>query len=272
MGALTEYIFSHAVALNQSGRLKNNIYVHNRDVYILNTDHTVLIRFQLPAKEPTFKEPIGFAANDYDSEVFTEKDGKIIFTQKADGLVRKKICSATTIDGNFDSIAGIFKKFWSEHDKSHVVIQFSKDHLALLEESLSHLEFKGEDGQWLLTQRDIYTGNVIEVEDARPRGLISAEKIYDFGPIGIRTNDFMALFQFNDHVTFRFFPGVDGQYCLFEAPKFRMQGILAGCVYDEMGIIETAKGKTNGRQVKKNRASKQKADIPADTGTRRRRT
>jgi hypothetical protein len=282
MGALTEYVFSHAVALNQSGRLRNSIYVHNRDVYILNMDHTLLINFTLPSREPTFNNPIAFAANDYDSENFTEEDGKIVFTQKADGLIRRKICSSA--DGNFEDVKKTFHAFWKSASLPSVTIDFSIDHLALLQESLSHLEFKAEDGRWRLTQRDIYTGNLIEIEDSKSGATIKSihKRIEDFDPIGIRTNDFMALFQFQSHVSFYFFPGSNARYCLFDAKpvageevKYKMRGILAGCVYDEMGIIETAepiKEKTHGRKKSQNRAGESQADSPVGKTTRRRRT
>ena len=271
MGILTEYIFSHAVALNQSGRLRSNIYVHNRDVYILNSDHTVLIQFQLPKREPTFSKPIAFAANDYDSEDFTEEDGKIIFTRKADGLVRRKIC-AGTVDGGFDNIAEIFQRFWKSFLNAPVEINFTAEHLSLLEDSLSHLEFKAKEGKWLLTQRDIYTGNRIEIEDNTPEQTIlkSTKQIPDFGPIGIRTNDFTALFQFNDLVSFYFFP--DGQYCLFMGNKFDMRGMLAGCVFDEIGTIETVKEKSHGRKKSQDRPGEPKTDSTSGKRTRRRRT
>ena len=267
MGVLTEYIFSHAVALHQSGRLKNNIYVHQRDVYILNADHTLLIQFQLPPKEPTFKNPIGFAANDYDSDEFEEKDGKIIFTQKTDRLIRTKTCAAA--DGTFADADTIFKSLWSDFFGIRAEVAFNKDELSFLEDNLSHVEFKGEDGEWILTQRDIYTGNIIEIQENQV-GLLKGD-IPDFGPIGIRTNDFKALFQFNEDVTFWFFPEVDAQYCFFLGSKFNMRGILAGCIYDEMGTIQNIKEKPNGRKKPKNRTSQPKADTTINKRKRRRR-
>jgi len=254
MGALTEYIFSHAVALNQSGRLKNEIFVHNRDVFILNSDNTVLLSFKLPSREPTFKNPIAFSANDYDSENFREENGKIIFTQKnvAAGIVRTKTCSG--VNKCFGDVEAIFKKFYRFDSDKMDSIRFVKNVLSSIEENLSHIEFSSENKRWKLIQRDIYTGSVIELrrDAGKTLGMDDRDSIKrDFSPIGIRTNDFVALFQFNEQVVFYFPPGADG-YCLVSGDTYDMKGVLGTCVYDEMGtlkIAKTKKGKiANGRQ------------------------
>jgi hypothetical protein len=274
MGALTEYIFSHALALQQSGRLKNEIFVHNRDVYIMNIDHTVLLNFQLPAREPSFEKPVNFSANDYDSENFREENGKIIFTQKsnAPGIIRTKTCSGS--DKTFDDVKKTFGKFYSDPTKmTH--IKFIRDILSSLEDNLSHIELSADGGQWKLIQRDIYTGNIIELKRDKATGGGFGLKVMDnikndFGPIGIRTNDFMALFQFNEIVNFYFPPDADG-YCLVTGETYKMKGIIGTCVYDEMGTLKIAKkGKPDGWEIKKNGRSKRQADSTVGKRTRRR--
>ena len=67
---LVEQIFAHAVALDQSGGLRNTIYAIGSEIYILNYDHTVLLRFRLRRSEACFETPVSFRANDYDSNGF----------------------------------------------------------------------------------------------------------------------------------------------------------------------------------------------------------
>jgi hypothetical protein len=259
MGALTEHIFSHAVALQQSGRLRNNIFVNKRNVYILNMDHTVILNFTLPSKEPSFDNPVAFSANDYDSEKFHEEGGKIIFTQKNSktGVVRTKSCAGAEI--GFEEIEELFSTHYKKmRDPQLSRFSFERDSLSLLEENLSHLEIKAEGGKWSIIQRDIYTGVVIELK--KPAGDLRDDLENDFGPVGIRTNDFLALFSFNDFVTF-YFPSKHPEVCLVKGNKYEMKGVLAGCVYDELGTIETIKEKSNGRrQEPQDRRGEQEAD------------
>jgi hypothetical protein len=271
MGALTEHIFSHAVALQQSGRLRNTIFVHKRDVYILNYDYTVILKFQLPSKEPTFDHPVAFAANDYESSDFHEEDGMIIFKTKDSnaGLVRTKTCAGVEL--SFENAAEIFETHYGKMDDPKLSrFSFKKTGLSFLEENLSHLELKARDGKWLITQRDIYSGSVIEIEKFQ-KGLGDVDDLsHDFGPIGIRTNDFLALYNFNDSVMFHF-PSKHTEVCLVKGDSYNMKGIIAGCLYDELGAIETIKEKRDGRKEQKNRRREQKADPAVGEGTLRRR-
>ena len=104
----TEAIFSHAVALNQSGRLKNIIGIIKREIFILNSDHTVLLKFQLKKSESPFSQPLVFRANDYDSSTFYEKEGRIVFVQKTDEWRRKAI--STTVEQTPQQLKKLFEK------------------------------------------------------------------------------------------------------------------------------------------------------------------
>ncbi len=61
-----------------------------------------------------------------------------------------------------------------------------------------------------------------------------------FGPIGVRTNDFLALFSFNDLLEMYF--NRDVNYCRVRGRNFRMDCVIALCVYDELGNITLSKG------------------------------
>ena len=69
-----EQIFAHAVALDQNGGLRNSIYAEGKEIFIMNYDHTVLLRFKLRESENPFSGPISFKANDYDSPEFYEEE------------------------------------------------------------------------------------------------------------------------------------------------------------------------------------------------------
>jgi hypothetical protein len=272
MAAVTEQIFSHAVALQQVGRLRSSIFVYKHDIYILNMDNTVILKFEIPLKEIGFESPIAFYANDYESADFKEEDGKIIFTTKnpKTGMVRRKTCRGAEI--TFDEVAEIFSRHYKKmRDPELARFGFEKEGLGYLEENLSHLEISGKEGQWLIVQRDIYTGATIEVErrSATLMGDGRDDLAHDFGPIGIRTPDFMALFSFNDSVVF-YFPSKNTEVCFVRGERYKMKGVIAGCLYDELGTTE-AIGEDHGRKKSKNRRGQQKARSTSGKGTRRRR-
>jgi len=235
-----EAIFAHAVALDQSGRLKNTIYVKDNFVFVMNSTNTVLLRFVLPSSQAPFQSPISFRANDYDSPNFYEEDGRIVFVKKEGDLERKKKCETT--DATPDDIQELFKKFppiKSNRISLHAGI------LSLLDENLSHIEIQGADGAASLVQRDIYSGTILEIaRTTEGFGMASPDEISsDFGPIGMKTNDFIALFSFNDMVDFFFDEDPETSYCRVRGSKTKMDGIVAFCVYDELGTITEVKTK-----------------------------
>lgn len=265
-----ERIFSHAVALHQAGRLRSAIYAHKKRVYVLNMDKTVLLRFI--QDENPFNDPIGFTANDYDSHSFEAKDGQVVFTQRIEGFERRKSCRPP--EHTFKEVHNLFQKYQTDQDSTVIIIQ--KPLLDLLEENLSHLEVSTRDGSLVVTQRDIYTGTVIEVERVAEGGFgltITRDSVEDeVQPFGLRTNDLMALFSFCDEVQLRF-PENGAGYCLLEGDKYKMRGVISHCLYDELGTATLSrKEHPHGRQKSKKRRSQQKADHPSNEKQMRRGT
>lgn len=235
----TETIFAHAVALDSSGRLKNTIYAIVNVIYILNSDHTVLLRFDLPKSSAPFKSPISFKANDYDSNTFYEEDGKIVFLKKAGDMERRKFSGK----GNLEP-EEIETLFAGMNMASKNVSILHKDILSLLDESLSHIEFSGKGDQLKIIQRNIFDGTIIEITRTKSTGFGAVKKdsiLSDFGPFGMRTGDFIALFSFNDEIEF-VFPSGQEQYLFVFGKKVPMKGIVALCFYDEMGEITYSTG------------------------------
>ncbi|MHA2017136.1 MAG: hypothetical protein ACTSXY_02570 [Promethearchaeota archaeon] len=243
---LVESIFSHAVALDQSGGLRNTIYALQNEIYILNYDYTVLLRFTLRRSETPFESPISFQANDYDSNVFYEKNGKIIFENKKAGFLRKKSCGQTDLSP--EEVCKIFNKYPNMNGDSVIL---PKEILGLLEKELSHIEFCGQTGDVLkITQRNIYSGALIEVRQV-PQKLLQETLTHDFGPIAIKTNDFFAMYSFQDNLKFTFPKGKEGDYIIvrsIDRGKRDMQGIIACCIYDE--IIKIRRIQNGGKEQK----------------------
>ena len=231
-----EKIFAHGAALQQNGRLRNTIYCNKSFIYILNQDHTVFLRFSLRDSETAFANPISFAANDYDSNSFFEKEGKIHFVQENEDYTRIKSCKTPQFTPK--KIAKLFKTKKEGFKKTNEVA-FKENLLSLLDESLSHIEFHSEGGELIITQRNIYSGSVLTIKKSeKKKGLgFSAGKLTDFEPIGLRTNDFLALFSFTDVVHFYF---NDKNTVWFENKNKSMPfvGIISQCVYDELGQVE----------------------------------
>ncbi len=231
-------IFAHAVALDQSGGLRNTVFAHNREIFILNYDHTVLLRFRLDDVKMGFDHPVSFRANDYDSDTFIEKDGKIIFMEQKDGYTRKKTCAVP--DQSFDQIRTLFKSYIGREVET-AEITFKDSILAMLDRNLSHIEFTAEEGKSIkLTQRNIYSGSVIEVQPAQH--MLTERVPFDIEPVGLRTNDFAALFAFNHTLTFNF-PKANSadSWVKVKGTKNNMTGMVACCIYDELINVKEAK-------------------------------
>ena len=266
MSFLQEAIFRHARALHQSGQMKSTIYASGHTVFILNMDNTVILRFVVSKRDLGIESEISFVANDYYSDDFREEDGRIIFTRKEEGFIQEKSCRAP--DMTFTEVEELWDKYVELDRKQHhnQKMTLADKFINMLDLSLSHLEIKSEDKRPIITQRDIYTGAIITTKIEEVGLGKTAEAITtikeDFGPIGIRTEDFIALFAYNDHITFYFHP--TSPFMLIQGEKLSMSGVLAGCVYDEMGetmvIIDEKEDKEDGRQEPKNRRGKQKTD------------
>lgn len=233
---LVEEIFAQAVSLDQSGGLRNTIYAIGHEIFILNYDHTVLLRFRLRQSEGTFEYPISFKANDYDSNHFEEKDGRIVFHSESETgeYTRKKVCGTTDLTP--EEVKQLYTNYTSTEEERDVV-NLSKDVLSLLDTELSHIEFSGKEGESIkMIQRNIYSGGIIEVQKAN-RGLFKEELANDFGPIAIKTDDFRALFNFQDVMRFAFPARGQEDYIIVtsgDTSKRSITGVIACCLYDEL--------------------------------------
>jgi hypothetical protein len=236
-----EQIFAHAVALDQNGNLKNSIYVTGKEIYIMNFDYTVMMRFKLRDTESPFSSPISFKANDYDSNEFQEEDGKIVFITSIAGYERKKICGTAEVTPEEAKL--IFKPFIKDRKEKETLV-LNKSLLSLLHEGLSHIEFSGKAGESLnMIQRNIYSGGVINISE-KSDGLFSNTLKNDFGPIGIRTKDFIALFSFQDTLKFIFPNETKEDFMLVKSvdkKKRDMTAVVSCCLYDE--LIELQKSR-----------------------------
>ena len=233
--ASIEQIFAHAVALNQSGRLKNTIFCLGKTIYIKNADNTVLMRFFSP--DGSFKNPVSFQANDYEGDSFYEEDGKIVFETNETGFTKEKSCRVP--GQNSEDIKILYDKYAGK-PKNYVTI--SSDILTLLNPRLSHVELSVKKGKFILVQRDIYSGSttVIKKKDGR-LGISSDNLKGSFGPIGLRTSDFESLFTFSDSLVFFLDPALG--YVVVTGTKWKMRTIIGTCLYDEMGTIKYIKTK-----------------------------
>lgn len=246
ISGLVEAIFSNAVALDQSGGLRNTIYVIEDQIFILNYDHTILLRFKLRGEEKRFEHPISFKANDYDSNVFEEIENKIIFISNNGEFQRKKICGTTDLTPL--EVQELYTRYaYDLANRPHV--DLSAKVLELIDSDLSHIEFSGTKEEGIrMVQRNIYSGGIIEIEKVKAP-LFDETLIADFGPIAIKTNDFKALFSIQPYdekhpiPSLRFFfPQRDASNDFIiikpsvSEKKRPFTAIVACCLYDE--IIE----------------------------------
>ena len=232
-----EMIFAQAVALQQSGRLRSTIYCQGSNIYILNQDRTVLLKFPIQGREAScFKGPVSFSANDYESNQFLVKDGYIIFRQSHGEYQRDKSCRTPDITGK--DVIRIYKKQTTLAKKDNAVI-LNRDFLKCIDADLTHVEFQGRKGIFICRQRNLYSGSIITVtkNTSKKKGLFVSKPVEDFPATGLRTLDFISLFNFAEAIQF-YFSGK--KIFLFENKdiKIPFTGIISRCIYDELGVDE----------------------------------
>lgn len=253
-----ERIFSYAQALEQTGKQKNMIFCRESTVYILNVDKTTLLRFDL--EQDRFPNSFGCFVSDYDSPNFQPDKGGVNFIQKGTEFDRNKRCRVP--NQTFEEVEDLFFKFYLP-DSFQYFFAFHKDSLNLLDTNLSHVEFVVKNKEISLLQRDIYSGTIIELKrKIKPEGLglIKSEDILPdkLPPVGIRTNDFISLFTFNDRI--KIYIPEQPSYFVIEGIHNNMWGVVASCLYDEIGTLNNLQEEQNGREIKEVRSSEPKID------------
>jgi len=254
-----ESIFAQAVGLSQSGRMKSTIFCKDRFVYILNGDNTILIRFELDSSQQPFAYPISFKASDYDSDQFYLENDRIVFVQKGMELEKKKYCGTPSV--TLEEVENI----WGRMTKGFISlgkVTVQKDSLFFFDEAMSHIEL-GHKGNYFFVQRDIFSGTIIHMDKLKPKGfgLSGSDSGEDFEPVGIRTSDFISLFTFASKL--EFIPSKnDAGYVLFNNGTKYLSGIIACCLFDDLGTINYLGGSDGRGKVKENGTSKQEVDRP----------
>ncbi len=244
-----ENIFSIAVAMDNRG-LKNTIHCVGPSVYIINFDHSMILRFRLRKSEVAFEDPISFNANDYDSSNFDVKEGKIVFKTGSDNYERKKICGMADYD--IKGIQKTYREHFKQGEDSSTLFYLSAECCELLDENLSHTEISVEAGKLILRQRNIYAGTIVEVTP-KIAGMLTTDQLPEsFGPVGLKTRDFISLFTF--YKSLAFIP-TENLIIVKDHRKEDFDGILAFCQYDEIINLHPEGDEKSGRKKQKVRRS-----------------
>jgi len=268
-----EGIFTQAVAMDNRG-VKNMIHCIGDNIYIVNFDYSMILRFSLRQSEARFEVPISFNANEYDSPQFTFEitpDGsKIVFRTVEKEFTRRKICHTKSVSPNAEDIDKLYQELKKKAEQSQYLFYLSADCVPLLEEDLSHVEISVENSSLILRQRNIYTGTIVEVE-SNEKGFFTVNRLpKEMPPIALKTKDFASLF--NIKKSLAFIPTED--FLLVKDPqKDDFDGVLALCKYDMIIDLYNKKGgDEDGRKEQETGTSQQEADRPLvkRTTTRRR--
>lgn len=279
-----EGIFAQAVAMDNRG-IKNMIHCIGDNIYVVNFDYSMILRFSLRQSEARFEVPISFNANEYDSPQFTFEitpDGsKIVFRTVEKEFTRRKICYTITrrkicytksVSPNAEDIDKLYQELKKKAEQSQYLFYLSADCVPLLEEDLSHVEISVENSSLILCQRNIYTGTIVEVE-SNEKGFFSVNKLpKEMSPIALKTKDFTSLF--NIQKSLAFVPTEDFLF-VKDPQKDDFDGVLALCKYDmiiDLYNKDEKGGDEDGRKEQETGTSQQEADRPPvkRTITRRR--
>jgi hypothetical protein len=180
------------------------------------------------------RTPIAFFVNEYDSDEFYVEGDAIVFVIRDGSFERKKYCKVPTETfGEVDKVWQTFKT-----GRSIATLEFQESSLSLLKPELSHIEFRAKNKELTIIQRDIYSGSVIKLNRlVQALGIQTGGAVEeDFGPLGMTTNDFLALFSFDNLIKLHFFPH-DKKYFMATGMRHDVEVVVAGCLYDELGII-----------------------------------
>lgn len=270
-----EGIFAQAVAMDNRG-IKNMIHCIGDNIYIVNFDYSMILRFSLRQSEARFEVPISFNANEYDSPQFTFEitpDGsEIVFRTVEKEFTRRKICYTKSVSPTAEDIDKLYQELKKKAEQSQYLFYLSSDCVPLLEEDLSHVEISVENSSLILRQRNIYTGTIVEVE-SNEKGFFSVNKLpKEMSPIALKTKDFTSLF--NIQKSLAFIPTEDF-LAVKDPQKDDFDGVLALCKYDmiiDLYNKDKKEGDEDGRKEQETGTSQQEVDRPPvkTTITRRR--
>ena len=258
-----EGIFAQAVAMDNRG-IKNMIHCIGDNIYIVNFDYSMILRFSLRRSEARFEVPISFNANEYDSPNFTfeitENGSKIVFHTVEKEFTRRKICQTKSVSPNAEDIDKLYQELKKKAEKSQYLFYLSSDCVPLLEEDLSHVEISVENSSLILRQRNIYTGTIVEVE-SNEKGFFTVNKLpKEMPPIALKTKDFTSLF--NIQKSLAFIPTEDVLF-VKDPQKNDFDGVLALCKYDMIIDLYNKKGgEEDGRKEQEKGSGKQEVDRP----------
>src|SRR5690606_16448539 len=268
-----EGIFAQAVAMDNRG-IKNMIHCIGDNIYVVNFDYSMILRFSLRQSEARFEVPISFNANEYDSPNFTfeitENGSKIVFRTVEKEFTRRKICYTKSVSPTAEDIDRLYQELKKKVEQSQYLFYLSADCVPLLEEDLSHVEISVENSSLILRQRNIYTGTIVEVE-SNEKGFFTVNRLpKEMPPIALKTKDFTSLF--NIQKSLAFIPTEDF-LAVKDPQKDDFDGVLALCKYDMIIDLYNKKGgEEDGRKEQETGTSQQEADRPPvkRTITRRR--
>lgn len=258
-----EGIFAQAVAMDNRG-VKNMIHCIGDNIYIVNFDYSMILRFSLRQSEARFEVPISFNANEYDSPNFafeiTENGSKIVFRTVEKEFTRRKICQTKSVSPNAEDIDKLYQELKKKAEQSEYLFYLSADCVPLLEEDLSHVEVSVENSSLILRQRNIYTGTIVEVE-SNEKGFFTVNKLpKEMPPIALKTKDFISLF--NVQKSLAFIPTEDVLF-VKDPQKNDFDGVLALCKYDMIIDLYNKKGgEEDGRKEQEKGSGKQEVDRP----------
>ena len=259
-----EGIFAQAVAMDNRG-IKNMIHCIGDNIYIVNFDYSMILRFSLRQSEARFEVPISFNANEYDSPNFTfeitENGSKIVFHTVEKEFTRRKICQTKSVSPNAEDIDKLYQELKKKAEKSQYLFYLSSDCVPLLEEDLSHVEISVENSSLILRQRNIYTGTIVEVE-SNEKGFFTVNRLpKEMPPIALKTKDFTSLF--NIQKSLAFIPTEDVLF-VKDPQKNDFDGVLALCKYDMIIDLYNKKGgEEDGRKEQEKGSGEQEVDRPS---------
>lgn len=225
-------IFAYCLEMDNRG-VKNIIHCIGSNIYIVNFDYSMILRFSLRRIRTNFDSPISFNANKYKSLNFgftEDEDGNnTVFISHSEPHKRKKNHGSSDSKLDIEAIKKQYRRLIEKAKNNDYTFFLSDGIIPLLEKDLSHTEISVENSKLIIRQRNIYTGDLIEITRKDSVFLTVNKLPANRPPYALKTEDFMRLFAISKSL--EFIP-TENFLVVKDAVRDDFDGVLSFCTYD----------------------------------------
>lgn len=260
-----EDVLTFALQLNRNIG-DTTVHLKGRVAFVVNSDRTVLAK--ISGLVEAYDE-VGFVTTDFEGDSYRALKDRVTFVQRSGRFMREKTCS--TPDLKFGDVEEAFERLVGE-DEGKVTVRMESGVCKVLNQDLSHVELWAEQTGFRLLQRDMYSGSVIRITEARAEG--PSVSLFDLKSVegvpkgrsvkvALRTKDLIGLLMASPNSVY----SLGEKFCVVrDCDSGEFVAVISSCVYDNIFIDTTIEETEDERRRKepKERKGEQEADRQFD--------